>query len=48
MIDGYCKVDANTGACCIEDAGRIVKRHFSVQANMMENKNVKMAADHFL
>jgi uncharacterized Ntn-hydrolase superfamily protein len=40
MIDHNGEVDAYTGASCIENAGHIVKRHFSVQANMMENKNV--------
>jgi len=40
MIDTNGMADAFTGAACVDDAGHIVGPHFSVQANMMENKNV--------
>ena len=40
MIDANGKVDAFTGASCVDDAGHIVGHHFSVQANMMENERV--------
>ena len=40
MIDTNGKADAFTGASCVDDASHIVGHHFSVQANMMENKGV--------
>jgi uncharacterized Ntn-hydrolase superfamily protein len=40
MIDTNGMADAFTGAACVDDAGHIVGPHFSVQANMMENKSV--------
>lgn len=40
MIDANGRVDAFTGAACVDDADHIVGHHFSVQANMMENKSV--------
>lgn len=40
MIDTNGMADAFTGAACVDDASHIVGPHFSVQANMMENKSV--------
>jgi len=40
LIDSKGKVDSFTGISCVDDADHIVGHHFSVQANMMENKSV--------
>ena len=47
IIDSDGNVAAYTGASCIEGAGHIIGSNFSVQANMMLNKNVwpAMAAE---
>jgi len=40
MIDAAGNVDAWTGPNCIPDAGHLVGKHYSVQANLMANANV--------
>lgn len=40
MIDASGGVGAYTGKFCVAEAGHIIRQNFSVQANMMENKNV--------
>jgi uncharacterized Ntn-hydrolase superfamily protein len=40
MIDAHGNVAAHTGVRCIPDAGQIVGRNYSVQANLMLNANI--------
>ena len=40
VVDKHGNFAAHTGSKCIPDAGQIVGKNFSVQANMMLNKNV--------
>lgn len=40
IVDARGKIDAFTGEKCIADAGHIIGRNYSVQANMMLNKEV--------